>query len=180
MRIAFLVFSMSFFFQAAVDASSDLCDQARWDRYQLPIHGLNLANLRTTRTPEGGPYKRKFFIKCVPSAGCIIGDDATSKTVFAPGHPDADRNGYVSYPNIDATHELVAFEAIFSELVTMARLKKCGMELIPTDGALLITYSNSSDKSDFLVHSVDGSIIWRRTSSDGTSENVLLNEHLKK
>jgi flagellar basal-body rod protein FlgC len=87
----------------------------------------NLANAETTRTPEGGPYRRKdvvFESTSVESPFSSIFDTqlnaaegvAVSQVVtdtrpperrYLPGHPDADRDGYVSFPRINPAEDMV-------------------------------------------------------------------------
>ncbi|BCW95356.1 MAG: flagellar basal-body rod protein FlgC [Fimbriimonadales bacterium] len=77
----------------------------------------NLANANTTRTPDGQPYRRKvaIFQPMAPTpqmpGGVRVAQIATDSTpprmVYDPGHPDADANGYVTYPNVDIVHEMV-------------------------------------------------------------------------
>ena len=84
----------------------------------------NLANARATRTPEGGPYRRRdpvFLaepaddpgdITIGPSArtgvkvAAITVDTAPPNKVFEPGHPDADKDGNVAYPNVSVVEEM--------------------------------------------------------------------------
>jgi flagellar basal body rod protein FlgC len=173
-----IILALMTFFQP-VFASASVCDEINSLRFDLEIHAMNLMNLISTRTPDGGHYKRKF-LKCCRPTGCEVGEDGSFKAIFEPGHPDADTDGYVKYPNIDGKNELVGFEAAFAELATLAAAKQCQAELTHIDSASLVTYSHPIVKSDFLLHSVDGSIIWRRTLTDGTGQNVLLNDYLKK
>ncbi|VAX32937.1 Flagellar basal-body rod protein FlgC [hydrothermal vent metagenome] len=78
----------------------------------------NMANLNTTRTPEGGPYKRRdvvFSSYMLDEEGGLEGvgvsDVVTSNTppkaVYDPGHPDADDKGYVLMPDINLIEEMV-------------------------------------------------------------------------
>jgi flagellar basal-body rod protein FlgC len=71
----------------------------------------NIANAEVTRTPEGGPYKRRV---ATVSAGGRDGvtareveDTSPGRMVYDPGHPDADQNGYVRMPNVDVASEMV-------------------------------------------------------------------------
>ena len=86
----------------------------------------NLANIETTRTPEGGPYKKKsvvFKTSTDPSfekhldhslkgavkgveVSEIVTDNSPPKTLYDPSHPDADDDGYVSVPNINLLEEM--------------------------------------------------------------------------
>lgn len=86
----------------------------------------NLANVETTSTPEGGPYKKKsVYFQSVPlsfadqlnstmnkaSQGVavtkIIEDETPPKKVYNPSHPDADADGYVAMPNVSVVEEMV-------------------------------------------------------------------------
>ena len=88
----------------------------------------NLANSETTRTAEGGPYRRKdaiFLSTSVPSAFASeldneLGGSLTGVTVadiavdsrdperrFMPGHPDADQDGYVAMPRVNPAEDMV-------------------------------------------------------------------------
>lgn len=85
----------------------------------------NMANAETTRTPEGGPYRRKDVVfssetQASPfsasfqnelSTGVnvadVVTDDRAPELRFMPGHPDADANGYVAFPNLNPAEEMV-------------------------------------------------------------------------
>jgi len=155
-------------------ALSSPCDRIEILKMGLAIHGGNLANLKTTRTPEGGPYKKRELRKCSEGA-CEIGSEPTSKWIYLPSHPDANSKGLVAYPDIEGKRELVSFQAAFMELVERARRGECGSKLIRTH---LLEYGSGKVRSDFFVVSSDGSYIWNRTLMDDTYQNTLLNEHL--
>ena len=79
----------------------------------------NLANINTTRTPEGGPYRRKVIVfasepvldsfddtlQMVKTAG-IAEDHESIKTIVDPTHPDADERGIVTMPDINTFTEM--------------------------------------------------------------------------
>ena len=89
----------------------------------------NIANSETTRTPDGGPYRRKDAIFTTQEVGSAFGtefDAQMSGTQFSgvkvagisvdmrdpekrylPGHPDADANGYVSMPRVNPAEDMV-------------------------------------------------------------------------
>ncbi len=78
----------------------------------------NLANINTTRTPEGGPYRRRdvvFETVLMDEAGYsegvrvkdVVVDKRPPRVVYDPSHPDADKNGYVKLPNINLVEEMV-------------------------------------------------------------------------
>jgi flagellar basal-body rod protein FlgC len=68
----------------------------------------NIANAETTRTPDGGPYRRRIALAEGGNSQVRVVDDATpGRMVYDPGHPDADPNGYVRLPNVDIATETV-------------------------------------------------------------------------
>ncbi|MCX7982181.1 MAG: flagellar basal body rod protein FlgC [Syntrophales bacterium] len=103
-------------------------------RTKMEVVAENLANVSTTRTPEGGPYKKKVVnleaenvsfrdqlddvVKAV-KVESIAASNEGFKTVYDPTHPDADEKGNVLLPNVDLMKEMVdmiyaarAYEAV--------------------------------------------------------------------
>lgn len=93
-------------------------------RTRMEVVASNLANAHTTRTAEGGPYRRRepvFASVPVPRrfhhvlgqalrsvrVERIVEDPSPSVLRYEPGHPDADARGYVAYPNVDPVREMV-------------------------------------------------------------------------
>jgi flagellar basal-body rod protein FlgC len=85
-------------------------------KIRMNVIASNIANANSTRTPEGGPYRRKdvlfeSYLYDQSSVGVniskIVEDPSPFKKVYQPGHPDADKDGYVNYPNVDAVAEMV-------------------------------------------------------------------------
>jgi flagellar basal-body rod protein FlgC len=104
------------------------------ERLAMDVIANNLANVNTTRTPEGGAFKRQLVIfaqkqEVDPNASLdpldtssdadpgksrdgveavgIVNDTGPDRMVYDPTHPDADANGYVHMPNIDVVKEMV-------------------------------------------------------------------------
>jgi flagellar basal-body rod protein FlgC len=92
-------------------------------RKRVELASSNLANSQTTRTEEGGPYRRKDVVFQTQSfnetLGIAMGTGVTGVEVsdivedprpfdrrYEPGHPDADADGYVWYPNVNAMEEM--------------------------------------------------------------------------
>jgi flagellar basal-body rod protein FlgC len=92
-------------------------------RKRVELSSSNLANSQTTRTESGGPYRRKDVVfqtlSFQDSLGAAVGDGVEGVEVsdvvedqtpfdrrYEPGHPDADAEGYVSYPNVNAMAEM--------------------------------------------------------------------------
>ena len=98
------------------------------ERLRLDVISNNIANVNTTRTAEGGPYRRQYVtfeprsaegenafsrslkrqlqLNGVKVTG-ISKDDSPLRMVYEPGHPDADADGYVKMPNINIVTEMV-------------------------------------------------------------------------
>jgi len=88
-------------------------------RQRMNVIASNMANVHSTRTDEGGPYRRKdvlFSAETVQSDSDtltgvkivdVVADSTPFRTVYDPGHPDADKDGYVSMPNINIIEEMV-------------------------------------------------------------------------
>jgi flagellar basal-body rod protein FlgC len=94
------------------------------ERLRMNVTSSNLANAQTTRTPEGGPYRRKDAVfEARPFADelaahmdaplhqvkvvDVISDPNPPKLVYQPDHADANPDGYVAYPNINTMEEMV-------------------------------------------------------------------------
>lgn len=114
---------MSLFSSLSVSASGMAAERKR---AELLVE--NMANSETTRTPDGGPYRRKdavFTTQQVDSPFSAVFQtqmDATATGVavsdivvdqrepdkrYMPGHPDADKDGYVSFPRINPAEDMV-------------------------------------------------------------------------
>jgi flagellar basal-body rod protein FlgC len=91
-------------------------------RKRMNVIASNMANVHSTRTEEGGPYRRKDVVfssyMLEPrniSGGQLDGvkvvdvatDNSPFKTVYDPSHPDADKNGNVAMPNVNIIEEMV-------------------------------------------------------------------------
>ena len=73
----------------------------------IEVISKNVANAETTRTPEGGPYRREVAVAAGTAEVETVLDAQPGRQVYDPGHPDADADGFVSYPNVDLNTELV-------------------------------------------------------------------------
>jgi len=84
-------------------------------RLRMNLISKNLANIDTTRTPEGGPYRRKeAHFASKESDGSfqniletrILEDTRPPILKYDPSHPDADLRGYLRMPNINVIEEM--------------------------------------------------------------------------
>jgi flagellar basal-body rod protein FlgC len=114
---------MSLFSVLSVSASGMAAQRTR---AELVVQ--NLANSETTRTPEGGPYRRQDAVfQSAPQTSMfssifqsemtdgvtgvevadVIQDPSEGEKRYQPGHPDADKDGFVTYPNVNPAEDMV-------------------------------------------------------------------------
>lgn len=112
-------------------------------RLRVNVIASNMANAETTRTAEGGPYKRKDVVQVAdkiessfgneidratlasPRVLGVIEDQSEGRKVFQPGHPDADKEGFVAYPNINVVTTM-------TDLMSATRLYQANATAIET------------------------------------------------
>ncbi|GFO67315.1 flagellar basal-body rod protein FlgC [Geomonas limicola] len=112
---------MDFFSSMDISASALSAERTR-----INLISSNLANVNSTRTAEGGPYKRKDAVFSATAAqkgsfGAALNQASQARKVevsqvredqnpprlqYEPSHPDADAAGYVAYPNINVVEEM--------------------------------------------------------------------------
>ncbi|HOQ03802.1 MAG TPA: flagellar basal body rod protein FlgC [Anaerohalosphaeraceae bacterium] len=112
---------------------------------QMEVIGSNLANIQTTDAGNGQPYRRlvaEFKTKEEDSlAGVelsdIVQDQSAFQRVLMPGHPQADKDGYVLMPNINWPTEMVnlnlasrAYQANAAVLRRYQRMVESSLELL--------------------------------------------------
>ena len=97
------------------------------ERWRSEVVAANMANAETTRTAAGGAYRRQMLVfraqpmprfplllaglrKSVPDGGVrverVVADGSPMPRRYEPGHPDADGEGYVTYPNVNPAMEM--------------------------------------------------------------------------
>lgn len=145
---------MSNFFSGFRVSSSGMTAQ----RMRLNTISSNIANINTTRTPEGGPYRRKDVIfQAMPDAKKfgeiltssdprsdvqrvqvtdVVSDTRAPLRKFEPENPEADPEGFVSYPNINLMEEMTnmiqasrAYEANVSALQAAKDIAMTSLEI---------------------------------------------------
>ena len=123
-------------------------------RLRMDVISENIANIDSTRTEAGGPYRRKLVV--LSSTGDfknlmvknlkeqevrggvevteIVEDQSDFKLVYDPEHPDADENGYVSMPNVDSLKETVdmmeAFRAYQANITALNTTKQMAVKAL--------------------------------------------------
>jgi flagellar basal-body rod protein FlgC len=113
---------MSLFAALSIGASGMAAERVRAEALTE-----NLANAETTRTPQGGPYRRKdvvfeatpvsspfssvFDAQMQSVGGVQVSDVVTDQSApemrFLPGHPDANAEGYVAFPHVNPAEDMV-------------------------------------------------------------------------
>ncbi len=110
------------------------------ERLRMEVIASNVANAYSTRTPEGGPYRRQqvVFAAAMNDAMGIEGhptafrgvevvsvqpDGSELPQVYQPGHPDADANGFVTMPNVKPAVEMV-------DLVAASRAYEANLKVL--------------------------------------------------
>ena len=124
-------------FSAMEIAASGLSAQ----RTRMNTIASNLANAQTTRTAAGGPYKRVDPVfeaialdkaqALTPSersvslvhVSQIVQDQRPGHLVYSPGHPDANADGYLEYPNVNMVEEMV-------NMITASRAYEAGVSSV--------------------------------------------------
>jgi len=157
----------------AISESKAFCEMTSGLKQSLGVIGVNIANHETTRTMEGGIYVPKE-IKCVNGKCHVIDSKISPMMVYKPGHLDANKDGYVSYPNIDLLLERTKFQLIAERLIALARNKKCGMhEGLSSNTFSAIYYSKIADQSDIFVKNTQGEIIIWQSMSNNSNGSIL-------
>ncbi|MCC6875058.1 MAG: flagellar basal body rod protein FlgC [Sandaracinaceae bacterium] len=130
------------FFSAMEIAASGLGAQ----RVRMNALASNLANANTTRTADGGPYRRLDPVfRAVPIAQRFVDlvqdpnaqrasmvevpeirqDTSAPQRVYQPNHPDADSDGFIQLPNVNVVEEMV-------NLITASRAYEAGVTVVQT------------------------------------------------
>ena len=123
-------------------------------RFRMDVISENIANQDTTRTENGGPYRRKMVVlSSTPNnfknklirnisdyeagggeVSDIIEDETEFKLVYNPQHPDADENGYVNMPNVDTLKETVdmmeAYRAYQANITALNTTKQMALKAL--------------------------------------------------
>jgi len=120
------------------------------ERTRMDVIANNLANANTTRTPEGGPFRRQLVVLrgtevsdpgdlsgLGVSVSGVIDDTTPFPLVYDPGHPDANADGYVAMPNVNVVEEMVdmitalrAYEANVTAIDTNKNMVRSSLDII--------------------------------------------------
>jgi flagellar basal-body rod protein FlgC len=134
----------------AISARDIAVSGLRAQRTRMNIIANNIANAETTRTPEGGAFRRQLAVlrgeqierglnpERVGVRVKRIEDDLSPlKTVFDPSHPDANADGYVEYPNVNLAVEMVdligaqrGYEANIAVIASGSRIRQRALDIL--------------------------------------------------
>lgn len=116
------------------------------ERHRMNVASSNLANVDTTKGADGGPYRRRDVVLQAQPAGSavsgsaaggtseptygvvvrqVLEDQSPPRLEYDPGHPDANPDGYVAYPNVNAVSEMV-------DMITASRAYEAGVTALTT------------------------------------------------
>jgi flagellar basal-body rod protein FlgC len=122
-------------------------------RLRMDVISENIANIDTTRTENGEPYRRKMVVLTAKSdfknmmlqnlkdyepgmveVAEILEDQSEFKLTYNPEHPDADENGYVKLPNVDSLKETVdmmeAYRAYQANITALNTTKQMAIKAL--------------------------------------------------
>jgi flagellar basal-body rod protein FlgC len=126
------------------------------ERTRVNLASSNLANAETTRGPNGQPYQRLdpvFQAVAMDGTGGkpsvpggeqavgvevakVVADGTPGKRVYSPGHPDADADGFVTFPNVNPVNEVVnllsasrGYEANATAVETLKQMAQKGLDI---------------------------------------------------
>jgi flagellar basal-body rod protein FlgC len=146
----------------AIDASGSALSA---ERLRMDVTSENLANAQTTKGADGQPYRRKevvlqqagstgagssfaSMLSSMQGAGGaksvngvrvsgIVEDSSALKRIYDPGHPDADKDGYVTMPNVNTVTEMTdlisssrAYEANVTAMQTAKQMFSKTLDLL--------------------------------------------------
>jgi flagellar basal-body rod protein FlgC len=105
--VLFLLFVSASAF-ACPSVSEKTCESMKVAKLKMELVKSNIANVNTTRTPEGGPYRRQS-LKCTGNKCSVEVSQLSPLMKYEPDHPDANEDGYVAYPGINLMEEMADY-----------------------------------------------------------------------
>ncbi len=126
----------------SISATDIAVGAIRAQRFRMNVIANNIANALTTRTPQGGPFRRQLAIFRGEQIGPtlkperfgvrvkeIVSDRSPFREVYDPTHPDANEDGIVLYPNVNISVEMI-------NLLTAQRAYEANVDVIMTDRSM--------------------------------------------
>ncbi len=152
-------------------AQSFACADLQKAATKLQVFADNIANKDTTKTLEGGPYKRVDVV--CRELYCETNAKSDFRLVKMPEHPNANGAGYVQFPNIDVPTQYASLTSAASEVRLLGENKTCGSTGIGNSSMAMIKYGTASVvQQDTFAYATDGHLTsWTRIMKDGTSKS---------
>ena len=134
----------------AISARQVAVSGLKAQRTRMNVIANNIANVETTRTPQGGAFRRQLAVfrgeqlrpgynteKLGVRVKSVASDLSALRTVYDPSHPDANKDGYVSYPNINIAVEMAdlvsaqrGYDANVAVITSDKRMTQKALEII--------------------------------------------------
>jgi len=134
----------------SISATEIAVGAIRAQRFRMNVIANNIANAQTTRTAEGGPFRRQLTIFRGEQIGPtlkpekfgvrvkeVVSDRSPFREVYDPSHPDANEDGIVLYPNVNLAVEMInllsaqrAYEANVAVIMTDRSMGEKALEII--------------------------------------------------
>ncbi len=126
----------------SISATDIAVGAIRAQRIRMNVIANNIANALTTRTAQGGPFRRQLAIFRGEQIGRtlkpekfgvrvkeIVSDRSPFRQVYDPTHPDANEDGIVLYPNVNISVEMI-------NLLSAQRAYEANVDVIMTDRSM--------------------------------------------
>ena len=134
----------------SISATDIAVGAIRAQRFRMNVIANNIANAQTTRTAQGGPFRRQLTIFRGEQIGPtlkpekfgvrvkeVVSDRSPFREVYDPSHPDANEDGIVLYPNVNLAVEMInllsaqrAYEANVDVILTSRSMGEKALEII--------------------------------------------------
>lgn len=148
------------------------CSDLRRATLRLSAHASNLANVSTTRTVTGGPYKPLEVTCTIGGAFCNVESHDLVKRVYDPKHADADANGYVQYPLINIGNEYAGFNTAAAEVKALATLGVCKSQILDQGSLAIVKYHSDFEVVTDTLQFKDGRVeSWTRQTREGKMQS---------
>lgn len=159
-----ILISICFFATSAWAVHYDLnCQDLENAQLRLKAHTENIVHAAATR------HKKKEVV-CKHNV-CKEKTSNVSRIVYEPGHPDANRRGYVKYPDIDVKEEYKAMQLAASELKSLAYTGACHSRVTESRETLIVKYTKGNILSDIFKFGKNKEITsWARTFVNGKNQ----------
>jgi flagellar basal-body rod protein FlgC len=149
------------------------CHELKNAHLKLVVYTHNIANAQATRHhgSKGGHYKKKEVV-CSENS-CKEKILHATRKVYEPGHPDANKRGYVFYPDINPLEELKKINQAVLEISQVAERQGCHTKLQNKANEMVVSYHQGSVIQDIFKFGKDKKLqSWLRIQKNGKQSMV--------